>query len=175
MKNLKRRKLGECFVDSLQKGKASRDKKLSFAIAWAWILLVAVIVTFLVIGLIVDKKVGQYQTKEKAPRFRAVLLKQMASITAYSEIDSCHTGESCLMANGIKAEKGFIACPRSIELGTEVFIPDLIPNSFICGDRTAMRLDGRYDIFKGYGSEALQQAKDFGLQRHDVYIVIKIN
>src|SRR3990170_3087519 len=41
---------------------------------------------------------------------------RMAEISFYSAIDSCHTGKSCLMANGKKAAIGYVACPRRIKL-----------------------------------------------------------
>lgn len=85
-----------------------------------------------------------------------------ASVTAYSSIDSCHTGVSCLMANGKKAHLGAIACPRSVKLGTRVTING---TTYTCADRTARWVDGRYDIFMGYGQEAYDAAIKFGNQR----------
>lgn len=84
-----------------------------------------------------------------------------AVVTAYSELDSCHTGESCLMASGKKAYVGAAACPRSIPLGTRVRVGTSI---YTCEDRTARWVDGRYDLFMGYGQEAYQSALSFGKQ-----------
>jgi len=83
-----------------------------------------------------------------------------AHVTAYSEYDSCHY-ENCLMANGIPAQEGYVACPRRFALGTKVEIDG---DEYICGDRTAERFDGRFDIFMGYGSEAYAQAINFGIR-----------
>ena len=93
-----------------------------------------------------------------------------APVSNYSELDSCHTGKSCLMANGEKAHIGAIACPRGIPFGTKFLIDRQV---FTCKDRTATWVGDRYDIFTGYGIEAYQQAKAFGLQYHDVYIYIQ--
>lgn len=91
-----------------------------------------------------------------------------AVITAYSEIDSCHY-KNCPMANGIRAAKGYIACPRSYTFGTDVIIEGL--GQFTCGDRTALYLDGRFDIFMGYGESALEEAWQFGKQVRKVTII----
>jgi len=91
----------------------------------------------------------------------------VAPITAYSEIDSCHY-EGCPMANGLKARTGYIACPRSLDLGVRVKINDRI---YICGDRTAKRYDGRFDIFIGYGEESYQKAVEFGINTLEIYVL----
>lgn len=82
-----------------------------------------------------------------------------AVVTAYSEIDSCHH-ENCAMANGIRAAIGYAACPRELALGSKVRIYGEI---YTCGDRTAKRYDGRFDIFMGYGPEAHRDALVFGI------------
>ena len=69
---------------------------------------------------------------------------RMAEISFFSELDSCHTGKSCLMANGKKAAIGYVACPRRIKLGTKILINGA---KYECGDRTAKWVDGRFDIF----------------------------
>jgi hypothetical protein len=84
-----------------------------------------------------------------------------AEVTAYSEFDSCHTGKSCLMASGKKAYVGAVACPRNIAIGTRVIIDN---TPYICEDRTALRLDGRYDIFMGYGRASYNKAINYGKQ-----------
>ncbi|MHA1280289.1 MAG: hypothetical protein ACTSQ8_24205, partial [Candidatus Helarchaeota archaeon] len=88
-------------------------------------------------------------------------------ITAYSEFDSCHTGDSCLMASGNKAYIGAIACPRDIKLYTRVVI-DGIP--YVCEDRTSIKYDGRFDIFMGYGERAYEEAIQYGIQYREVWI-----
>lgn len=85
----------------------------------------------------------------------------VAPITAYSSIDSCHY-PNCIMANGQPAHKGSVACPRDIPLGTKIKIGDTI---YTCKDRTAKYLNGRYDIFMGYGRNAHQKALEFGIQK----------
>lgn len=90
-----------------------------------------------------------------------------ADVTAYSAIDSCHTGPDCLMASGKSAYVGAVACPRVIPLGTKVQIGSRL---YTCEDRTARWVDGRFDIFMGYGTEAHAQALSFGRQRHTVLL-----
>jgi len=92
----------------------------------------------------------------------------VAWVTAYSEIDSCHYA-GCPMANGIKAQKGYAACPRNVKLGTKVWIEGF--GELICGDRTAKWVDGRYDIFFGYGQGSYDKAIQFGKQKLEVKIL----
>lgn len=82
------------------------------------------------------------------------------TVTAYSEIDSCHY--NCLMASGKKAYVGAIACPRNWELGVKVLIEGEI---YTCEDRYNKNLSDRIDIFQGYGLEAYQLAKEFGVKK----------
>lgn len=84
----------------------------------------------------------------------------IALVTAYSEFDSCHY-PNCVMANGKRAEVGYIACPRKIPLGTKI---ELLGAIYECGDRTAKWVDGRYDVFMGYGQESYDKAIQFGKQ-----------
>lgn len=89
-----------------------------------------------------------------------------ARVTSYSSVDSCHT-PNCIMANGMSAQVGYVACPRKLSFGTRVIIDG---DEYICGDRTAKRFDGRYDIFKGYGIEAHKKAISFGIKTLNVTI-----
>lgn len=89
-----------------------------------------------------------------------------AYITAYSEIDSCHY-KGCPMANGEKAHIGAVACPRRYSLGTKVQIDGV---DYICKDRTAQYVDGRWDIFMGYGPESYAKAIKFGKRYKEVTI-----
>lgn len=89
-----------------------------------------------------------------------------AMITAYSEIDSCHY-EECKMASGKSAYVGAIACPRDMELGTEVLIDG---KSYVCEDRYNSDLSYRFDVFTGYGKEAHEEALEFGVKELSVII-----
>lgn len=89
-----------------------------------------------------------------------------ATVTAYSSVDSCHHPK-CIMANGKSAQVGYVACPRKLKLGTRVIIDG---DEYVCGDRTAKRYDGRYDIFQGYGAAAHKKAIQFGIKKLDVTI-----
>lgn len=66
------------------------------------------------------------------------------------------------MASGKRAYIGAVACPRDIQLGTKVFLDGI---EYTCEDRTAKEYDGRYDIFVGFGKEAYEKAKEYGVQR----------
>lgn len=90
-----------------------------------------------------------------------------ARVTAYSEWDSCHY-ENCLMANGKPAQQGYVACPRKFSMGTRVQIND---QEYVCGDRTAERFDGRFDIFMGYGQDSYVKAINFGVQEMGIRVL----
>lgn len=89
----------------------------------------------------------------------------MMTITAYSELDSCHY-ENCAMASGKPAYVGAVACPRHIPLGTKLEIAGL--GEFTCEDRYSKRLEERIDIFMGYGQESYDWAVSFGKQQREV-------
>lgn len=84
----------------------------------------------------------------------------MATVTSYSELDSCHY-PNCIMASGKRAYVGAVACPRDIPLGTKVTIDG---SEYTCEDKTALRYNGRYDIFQGWGEEGHNKAIKFGKQ-----------
>lgn len=90
-----------------------------------------------------------------------------AEVSAYSEIDSCHY-ENCIMANGKPAKVGYIACPRYLPLGA---IVELLGASYECGDRTAKWVDGRFDVFIGYGKESHRKALNFGIKTIEVTVL----
>ena len=90
----------------------------------------------------------------------------MRTVTAYSELDSCHY-ENCIMANGERAYIGAVACPRMLKLGSSVEIDGKV---YVCADRTAKRYDGRYDVFMGYNQEGYDRAIKFGKQELQVII-----
>lgn len=90
-----------------------------------------------------------------------------AKVTGYSEIDSCHY-ENCVMASGKRAYIGAVACPRDVRLGTWVLINN---TPYTCEDRTSLSLNGRYDIFFGYGKPAHTAAIAFGKRNLAVQIL----
>ena len=92
-----------------------------------------------------------------------------APTTAYSEIDSCHYA-NCVMANGERAHIGAAACPRKYDLGTKIAIDDKM---YTCKDRTAKRVDGRFDLFQGYGTSSYKKAIEYGIKQKQVYIINK--
>lgn len=91
----------------------------------------------------------------------------LATITAYSAIDSCHYA-NCITASGKPAYVGGVACPRKYRLGTKVRIGDEV---YVCEDRTAKKYDGRFDIFMGYTASAHKKAIIFGLRKLEVEIL----
>lgn len=97
-------------------------------------------------------------------------LSETATVTAYSELDSCHNktkAGDCITASGhvlqSKDAWQLAACPRKYPLGTLVeFWTGQEPLYLTCVDRTARYLDGRFDVWVGYGREAHEAALDFG-------------
>src|SRR3990167_8112188 len=91
----------------------------------------------------------------------------LAEVTAYSAIDSCHTGPDCLMANGKRAEVGFLACPRKYALGAKFKLLDTV---YECGDRTSIDYGERFDIFMGHTKESYDKAVEFGKQELSIIV-----
>lgn len=86
-----------------------------------------------------------------------------AIVTAYI----CWT-MTCKNSLGLQPKTNTAACPRNIPLKTKVLIGDLV---YECQDRTAKRLDGRYDLFFGYNKKAYDRAIKFGKQKLEVKIL----
>jgi len=68
------------------------------------------------------------------------------------------------MSNGKQTHIGAIACPRSYKHGTKIEIEG---KEYTCSDRTALRFDGRFDIFT---DESYEEAMQFGKQNLIVMI-----
>jgi 3D (Asp-Asp-Asp) domain-containing protein len=88
-------------------------------------------------------------------------------ISAYSSVEGCDD-KDCIMANGKKAELGFVACPRSWKLGTEIRIEG---KEYVCGDRLSKKYDDRVDLFMGYGMEAYERARQWGVRSLEVELI----
>ena len=89
-----------------------------------------------------------------------------ADITFYTPWETCPGGEASLCTNaaGKRPTEGIsIACPRRYRLGTKI---RAFGGDFICDDRTALKYDGRFDIF--IADYAL--AKEIGIQETEVLI-----
>lgn len=108
-----------------------------------------------------------YLTERREPELKGRVTK-LTEVSAYSELDSCHTGSSCLMASGKKAYVGAVACPRVYKLGTKVYINGSL---YTCEDRTSTKYPNRWDIFMGYGVEAHTEALKWGVKRISVEII----
>lgn len=133
---------------------------------YIYIVLVAIALYFIITAL--AGLVGANTTYWKAeaselPQYEEIV----AEVTAYSEIDSCHY-EGCITASGVPAYIGGIACPRDMELGTQVKIKGV---NYTCEDRTNKNLDGRFDIFYGYKEAAHKEALEFGVQVLTVKVI----
>lgn len=120
-----------------------------------WLLRIGLVGLAILILIILATTLVPYEAKSETDNTPQA---STATVTAYSELDSCHY-PGCPMASGKKAYIGAVACPRHIKLGTTVIISGL---PFTCEDRTAKRYDGRYDIFMGYGKQAHTNAIIFG-------------
>ncbi len=91
-------------------------------------------------------------TQEKAKKVTHWYAQQetvKAEVTSYSPKESCHH-PGCPNARGYRPVEGIsIACPRNIRLGTQAIIDG---HKYVCDDRTAKWVDGRYDKFvESYG------------------------
>ena len=84
--------------------------------------------------------------KEVIDRFRAV-------VTAYSSAVDETDSTPYITADGRFVHEGLIACPRRYTFNTEVRIGE---NVYVCGDRTALKYDGIFDIWKASKKEALK-------------------
>lgn len=106
----------------------------------------------------------------EAPEVQATTIPytEIEAITSkYTAVETCPNTE-CVTASGDKPIAGItIACPREIALGTDVEIQGKM---YKCQDRTALKHNGRYDIFEGYTVEDWQNAKEYGLQQHLIKI-----
>lgn len=91
----------------------------------------------------------------------------MMTVSAYSSVEGCDDTD-CIMANGRRAYIGAVACPRSWKLGTVVKIENKV---YVCSDRLSVKYDDRMDVFTGYGIEAYERARKFGVRRLDVEMV----
>jgi 3D (Asp-Asp-Asp) domain-containing protein len=78
-----------------------------------------------------------------------------AHVTWYNNASSCHNQDKsgkCIMANGKATHEGAVACPREIKLGTKV---EINGKKYICSDRTAKKLNGRFDIWSSENTKTL--------------------
>lgn len=92
---------------------------------------------------------------------------ELAKVTAYTKHETCPNNE-CVTASGTKPEAGrTVACPRKIELGTKVEINGKV---YVCEDRTARWVDGRYDIYSGDDRQSWLLAKEYGVQEYLIKI-----
>lgn len=112
-----------------------------------------------IIGIQEQEKIEIYEIIDE---FNAV-------VTAYSAWETCQI-DICNMANTERAYINAIACPRAFSFGTEVLIGK---KHYICSDRTALKFDGRFDIFMGYGETAYYKAISFGKKIEQVKILKK--
>ena len=91
-----------------------------------------------------------------------------ADVTMYTALETCIPSE-CIMANGERpVENKSVACPRDIPLGTIIYIEDI--GFRLCSDRTALKVNGRYDLFGGYTEKDYTNAINFGKQNKRVYV-----
>jgi len=89
-----------------------------------------------------------------------------ATVTAYSPVETCPEGRSeyCLNASEKRPmENRSLACPRALRRGTKIL---LLQRVYICDDRTALRLNGRFDVFRESHADAIS----FGKQQLSLFI-----
>jgi len=93
--------------------------------------------------------------------------KVMMGVSAYSSVEGCDDKE-CIMANGKRAEVGYVACSRKYRLGTRMKIEGKI---YVCGDRLSKKFDSRVDVFSGWGQEGYERARAWGVRSLEVEII----
>lgn len=95
----------------------------------------------------------------------------IATTTIISVITFYHCWSTkCINASGYNPVAEYsVACPSWIKLGTIVSIDGV--GDMVCDDRTALRFNGRYDVFMGYGGKAYTKAKEFGKIKREVTII----
>lgn len=94
------------------------------------------------------------------------------SVTAYTAGKES-TGKSYgdkdygITASGEKVKDNHtLACPKSIEFGTKIYIP-YFDNTFVCEDRGGAIVSGKLDVYM----DSLQDAKDFGRRQLKIKII----
>lgn len=94
-----------------------------------------------------------------------------ATVTAYSPVETCPGGDAhnCVTAFGSRPRSGrTVACPRTLHFGTRIQVEG--KGIYVCEDRTALRFDGRYDIYM----DDYAEARAFGKQRLEVKVLRSI-
>ena len=103
------------------------------------------------LSLLAEKPVLGANLKPNFGEYRA-LSTTTAIITAYTS-DPAETDDSPLIsADGKNVYSGLIACPRKYPFGTKIIIAG---ERHHCGDRTAIKYDGRIDIWMATKAEAI--------------------
>ena len=129
--------------------------------------LLATLVTLIVIGIgVLLSQTTTWVFQAEASEAETTVLENQ-TISFYSSIDSCHYF-GCPTASGVRPYVGSLACPRAIALKTVV---QILGEYFTCEDRTARFVDGRFDLFTGYGEEAHQNALEMGILKETVIIL----
>lgn len=95
------------------------------------------------------------EAKEKAKEIKTWYV-QIETIKAYVTAYSSEESPG-INAKGLRPKQGrSIACPRKIPFGMGVRING---GEYVCDDRTALRYDGRFDLFVGSRKEAVEWGK----------------
>lgn len=87
----------------------------------------------------------------------------VADVTKYTSRETC-PDRPCIMASGVEAYEGAIACPRGVKLRSIAVIDSKV---YVCHDRTNLRLNGRYDIFTSDYDEAIK----WGVRSKNIIII----
>jgi 3D (Asp-Asp-Asp) domain-containing protein len=92
-----------------------------------------------------------------------------ADVTQYSKVETC-PHHQCQTASGRyidETDTDVIACPRKYKLGSRVIIDG---KEYICEDRTAEWVDGRWDVWAG---DDYAGAIKWGVRRKQILIYNK--
>jgi 3D (Asp-Asp-Asp) domain-containing protein len=86
-------------------------------------------------------------------------------ISAYCHCKKCCGAALGITADGSRVRPGIIAAPRNVPFGTRVVVEGV--GAFVVRDRTALRYDGRWDIYMPTHWSAVQ----FGKKEKNVYVL----
>ncbi|MFA6897206.1 MAG: 3D domain-containing protein [Patescibacteria group bacterium] len=95
------------------------------------------------------------------------------TVSAYSELDSCHYPtykngyRQCLVASGKIAKVG-MAATNLYPFGTRLMIDGDV---YIVEDRISKTYNNRIDLFQGYSEEGSKLAKEFGIKKLEIKVL----
>ncbi|WP_042224738.1 3D domain-containing protein [Oceanobacillus manasiensis] len=125
--------------------------------------------SFIDSAVITPLKYNSNQKKEEPDRYLASETYTVTAYTAGKESTGKspdHPSYGITASGNLVKENETLACPVSLDFGTEVYIPKL-NETFTCEDRGSAIVEGRLDVY----IEDLEEAIHFGVQELEVQII----